>query len=87
MIIFRILFLILFLFFLIFVPIQYLQYRYKGDISCGGDWSYNVKCPLGTYCQSLNQGLMAGGICTQYLSGLFRSLNLERKAIPRMLSK
>ena len=35
-------------------------------ISCGGDWSYDVKCPLGTYCKSLNQGPLAGGICTPF---------------------
>lgn len=33
-------------------------------VSCGGDWSYDVVCPVGTYCKSLNQGPLAGGICT-----------------------
>jgi hypothetical protein len=33
-------------------------------ISCGGDWSYKVKCPKGMYCKPLNKGPLAGGICT-----------------------
>jgi len=36
------------------------------QISCGGDWSYNVSCPLGSYCKSLNEGPLAGGVCTPY---------------------
>lgn len=40
----------------------------RKSISCGGDWSYNVRCPLGTYCRSLGQSPQAGGLCTPYLS-------------------
>src|SRR3972149_6621591 len=54
----------------IFVGWQYRQYRQDGS-SCGGDWSYGVKCPLGTYCRSLNMGPLAGGVCQPYLSPLF----------------
>lgn len=36
----------------------------KETLSCGGDWSYNVHCPIGTYCQSLEQGPLAGGSST-----------------------
>lgn len=53
------------------VSVVALVLLYKGassvkgkSISCGGDWSYNVKCPLGTYCKPLNQGPLAGGVCT-----------------------
>jgi len=63
--------------FLFLVLIQYLQYKDSTNISCGGDWSYNVKCPVGSYCKSLNQGPMAGGICTPYLAGFFRLFNLK----------
>ncbi len=31
--------------------------------SCGGDWSYDVECPAGTYCKDLGQGPLAGGKC------------------------
>lgn len=37
-------------------------------IACGGDWSYRAQCPLGSYCKSLGQGPMAGGICTPFIS-------------------
>lgn len=43
----------------------------KGTLSCGGDWSYNVQCPIGSYCQSLGQGPLAGGLCKSFLSPLF----------------
>ena len=36
-------------------------------ISCGGDWSYNVKCPMGTTCKSLRQGYLLGGLCTPWI--------------------
>lgn len=41
------------------------------DMSCGGDWSYNVQCPIGSYCRSSGQGLLAGGLCKPILSPLF----------------
>lgn len=37
------------------------------QISCSGDWSYAVKCPVGTFCKSLKQGPFVGGICSPYL--------------------
>jgi len=43
----------------------------KTDMSCGGDWSYNVRCPVGSYCQSLGQGPLAGGLCKPFLSPFF----------------
>ena len=44
-------------------------------LSCGGDWSYNVKCPIGFYCQSLGQEQLVGGLCRPLLSPLFDILN------------
>jgi len=41
------------------------------DMACGGDWSYGVKCPFGSYCSSLGQGPLAGGICKPWLSSVF----------------
>jgi len=55
----------------IFVVWQYNHYNNLSDVSCGGDWSYNVKCPLGSYCASLNQGPYAGGICRPFLAPIF----------------
>lgn len=54
----------------IFTGWQYRLYRQEKS-SCGGDWSYGVKCPLGTYCDSLNQGPLVGGLCQPYLSPVF----------------
>ena len=63
---------------LVLVFIQYFQFRNSTDSSCGGDWSYNVKCSVGSYCKSSNQGPFVGGVCTQYLSEVFSFLHLER---------
>lgn len=52
---------------ILLVGFQYWQYKNIGDMSCGGDFSYNTQCPLGTFCKSLNQGSGAGGICATYL--------------------
>lgn len=41
-------------------------------ISCGGDFTYNVKCEFGSSCKSLDQGQLAGGYCKAWLSGIFR---------------
>jgi len=43
----------------------------KEALSCGGDWSYNVQCPIGSYCQSMGQGPLVGGLCKPILSSLF----------------
>jgi hypothetical protein len=67
---------ILFLIFIAFLIWQFILFQQEG-ISCQGDWSYAVNCPLGTYCGSLNQGSLAGGICRPYLTFLFESLNLR----------
>lgn len=34
-------------------------------ISCGGDWTFGVKCPTGSYCgfQDVDIGLLGGGTC------------------------
>ncbi|OGH11217.1 MAG: hypothetical protein A2857_02305 [Candidatus Levybacteria bacterium RIFCSPHIGHO2_01_FULL_36_15] len=72
----KIILLIFVLFIFIFIPLlifqysQYIKYT-SSEISCGGDWSYNAKCPLGTYCKSLNQGPLAGGICEPYAFEIF----------------
>lgn len=41
------------------------------DVACGGDWTYMVKCPFGSYCRSLGQGPLAGGLCKSWLSSVF----------------
>ncbi|MCL5970263.1 MAG: hypothetical protein M1450_02040 [Patescibacteria group bacterium] len=51
---------------LIFVTFQYYQAKTLKPISCGGDFSYNVKCPAGTYCPSSGIG-PHGSYCTPYL--------------------
>lgn len=61
---------IFFLLIIVFVSFQYLQYN-QSPASCGGDWNYGVKCPLGTSCRSLNKGPLAGGLCQPYLSPVF----------------
>jgi len=65
----------LFLFFVLglFNLWQYNLYQRlsETDMSCGGDWSYNVQCPIGSYCRSLGQGPLAGGLCKPILSPLF----------------
>lgn len=56
----------------------------KVDMSCGGDWSYNVQCPIGSYCRSLGQGPSAGGVCTPFFLSPFsvfknwKSVDLKR---------
>ena len=59
---------------------QYWQFKTIPSQSCGGDFSYNIQCPFGTYCKSLGQGPFAGGICTSYLAPLF-------EAFPPLLSE
>jgi len=54
----------------------------KETLSCGGDWSYNVRCPIGTYCQSLGQGPLAGGLCKPFLSPLFDIFNKSESTTP-----
>ena len=39
----------------------------KVPTSCGGDWSHEARCPFGTFCKSLGQGPMAGGLCRPFL--------------------
>lgn len=43
----------------------------KKNLGCGGDWNYQNKCPIGSYCKSLGQGDFAGGMCTPF----FRIMN------------
>lgn len=58
------------------------------DTSCGGDWSYKVQCPIGSYCRSLSQGPLAGGLCKPILFPLFNifskpmSVEEEKKSLP-----
>lgn len=49
------------------------------DMSCGGDWSYAVKCPLGSYCRSLGQGPLAGGLCKPWLSPVFEVFEVHEE--------
>ncbi|MFH1408240.1 MAG: hypothetical protein ABIJ36_00225 [Patescibacteria group bacterium] len=42
----------------------------KTGASCGGDWSYNVQCPFGSYCRSLKQGPLVGGSCKPFFSSI-----------------
>jgi len=37
------------------------------SVSCGGDWSYDVRCPIGSFCQSIGHGRLAGGKCKVWL--------------------
>jgi hypothetical protein len=54
---------------------QYMLYKEmeanNETISCGGDFSYFVKCPEGTYCKSLDKGPFVGGECSVYLKDIF----------------
>jgi len=60
---------------LAFVAFQFYQTKTLKPISCGGDWSYNVKCSFGTTCQSIEEGPLSGGLCKPYLSPLFDSFS------------
>lgn len=63
----------------IFILWQYSLYRKLSEtvMSCGGDWSYGASCPLGTYCQSLGEGKLAGGLCKPFLSPFFEVLSKQ----------
>jgi len=54
------------------------------DMGCGGDWTYMVKCPFGSYCRSLGQGPLAGGACRPWLSSVFEIFGFrgEQAQIP-----
>lgn len=59
--------LIVFVFLFIQRPSEHIDYDPNHPLvgaSCGGDWSYDVECPPGTYCKDLGKGPLAGGICT-----------------------
>lgn len=43
----------------------------ENSVSCGGDWTSNVKCPLGSYCRPLGKTPLVGGLCRPFLSSLF----------------
>lgn len=51
------------------------------DMSCGGDWSYAVKCPLGSSCRSLGQGPLAGGTCKPWLSSVFGTFRVQKEPV------
>lgn len=46
---------------------------FRQDISCGGDYSYDVSCPFGSYCASLGLGPIAGGVCRPWLWPIFKA--------------
>lgn len=47
----------------LYVYLQYTEYKRIG-VSCGGDFSYVIKCPSGTACKITNPDLpQAGGTC------------------------
>lgn len=81
--IWKLIFVFIFIFWL-FSLWQYSIYQKlsKIDISCGGDWSYNVQCPIGSYCQSLGIGPLAGGLCKPFLSPLFDVFNKSKRVLP-----
>lgn len=42
---------------------QYKEYKRIG-VSCGGDFSYVIKCPMGTMCSGIDPRIpQAGGTC------------------------
>jgi len=47
----------------------------KKPLACGGDWAYNIRCPIGTYCQSLGKSPLAAGFCKPFFSPLFDIFN------------
>jgi len=49
----------------------------QNQISCGGDWSYSVRCPFGTYCRSIGRSPQAGGLCTPFLSFFKNSVDSD----------
>ena len=54
---------LLFLIFALYIFSQYTEYKRIGA-SCGGDFSYTIKCPRGTMCVGIAPGLpQAGGTC------------------------
>jgi hypothetical protein len=53
-----------------------LHQKLFAKMSCGGDWSYLNKCPYGSYCRSLKQGPLAGGLCKAWLTPLFEFLSI-----------
>ena len=64
-----------FLFFIIFLIIwQWYLYKNSERIACGGDWSYMVECPTGTYCRSESSNPLIGGECSAYLSPFFEKM-------------
>ncbi len=57
----------------LFILWQLSLYRYlsKKPLSYGGDWSYRVKCPTGTFCEREDKQPLAGGPCKPFLTPLF----------------
>ncbi len=53
--------------FILFIFWQFFLLIKNRNVSCGGDWSYNVKCPVGTFCRPLEQGPLSGGVCRPFL--------------------
>lgn len=49
------------------------QYNFNsiGDLSCSGDWSYDVKCPFGTVCVESGHAL-EGGTCKSWIKLIAR---------------
>lgn len=62
------------------IGFSFWQYKLarKSYPSCGGDFSYWVKCPLGTYCGSIAKDPLrcplCGGYCKPWLTAIFRGL-------------
>lgn len=76
----RRLFIIVFFFFValgIFSLWQYNLYQKlsRTAIGCGGDWSWSVRCPIGSYCRSIGRGPLAGGYCMPWFTTIFDILN------------
>lgn len=56
------------------IGFSFWQYKLarKSYPSCGGDWSYGIKCPFGTFCASLGQGPFVGGLCRPWLATIVK---------------
>jgi hypothetical protein len=50
---------------------QLYQTLSQKNLSCGGDWSYQTHCPIGSSCQSTRKGPLAGSLCKPLLLPLF----------------
>ena len=69
---------VLFILFLLVGGVLFWQYNlYKkfnalgNGESCAGDWSYAKVCERGSYCKTIKNAPLYGGLCTPYLNWFF----------------